>query len=139
MGDIKWYKRDPDAALAGMAVLTLEERGAYTTVLDLIYSLQGNLRDDDRYIAGWLNCDVRKWRRIRRRLIDLEKLYLNGGNLRNGRADRELDAAQHRIASAADAGRASWRSRQEKMNIINGTRLTLVQRPFELPTPTKKK
>ena len=31
MGNIRWYKRDPDAALNGMAVLTLEERGAYNT------------------------------------------------------------------------------------------------------------
>jgi len=34
----RWYKRDPNAALEGMAVLTLEERGAYNTVLDLIYT-----------------------------------------------------------------------------------------------------
>jgi hypothetical protein len=29
MGVVKWYKRDPNAALTGMASLTLEERGAY--------------------------------------------------------------------------------------------------------------
>ena len=38
MGTLKWYKRDPDAALSGMFELTLEERGAYNTILDLIYS-----------------------------------------------------------------------------------------------------
>src|ERR1700722_5833428 len=29
MGVVKWYKRDPNAALTGMASLTLKERGAY--------------------------------------------------------------------------------------------------------------
>jgi uncharacterized protein YdaU (DUF1376 family) len=131
MGDVRWYKRNVDAALAGMAELTLEERGAYNTVLDLIYSKQGNLQDDDRYLAGWLRCDIRVWRRIRKRLIALEKLYIHGGCLHNKRADRELDAAQHRALSAAEAGRASWATRKEKMNIINGTRIGSVERPFE--------
>ena len=45
----RWYKRDPNAALEGMAVLTLEERGAYNTVLDLIYTHDGSVDDDDRY------------------------------------------------------------------------------------------
>ena len=138
MGNIRWYKRDPNAALTGMAVLTLEERGAYNTVLDLIYALEGNLRDDDRQIAGWMRCDVRRWRRIRRRLIDLEKLYLHGGCLRNARADRELDAAQHRYRSAAIAGKSSWATRKEKMRIYNDPSLTVVQRPFELTTTRKK-
>ena len=138
MGDLRWYKRDPDAALAGMAELTLEERGAYNTILDLIYSKEGNLKDDDYQIAGWLRCDVRRWRRIRRRLFDLEKLYLHGGCLRNKRADRELDAAQHRVSSAARAGLQSWATRKEKLRIIKEPWGTAVQRPFELPTPRKK-
>ena len=34
MGFRKWHKRDRNAALRGMAALTLEERGAYNTILD---------------------------------------------------------------------------------------------------------
>ena len=95
MGNIRWYRRDPDAALNGMAVLTLEERGAYNTILDLIYSLEGNLPDDERSVARCMGCDVRVWRRIRARLIELGKLYVHGGNLHNGRSDKEIYAAQH--------------------------------------------
>ena len=97
MGVIKWYKRDPNAALTGMASLTLEERGAYNTVLDLIYAHGGAIDDDSKFIAGWLRVDVRVWRRIRRRLIEGGKLYANGPTLRNARADREVDAGQHRL------------------------------------------
>jgi uncharacterized protein YdaU (DUF1376 family) len=98
---MRWYKRDPDAALNGMAVLTLEERGAYNTVLDLIYSHDGNLHDDERTLARWIGCDIRVWRRVRRRLLDLGKLYVHGGNLHNGRADEELYAALQRLSGAA--------------------------------------
>src|SRR4051812_5172595 len=100
MGIIKWYKRDPDAALSGMMVLTLEERGAYNTVLDLLYTRSGNLPDDDRFIAGWLRCDTRVWRRIKTRLISLGKLLIKDGNITNARATSEIDAALGRVLSA---------------------------------------
>lgn len=136
MGRLKWYKRDPDAALAGMACLTLEERGAYNTVLDLIYSHEGNLQDDDRYISNWLRCDVRVWKRIKQRLLDLEKLYVNGGILRNPKADVVIDKALSVSTSAALAGVASGASRRGRANIINNLERTNVQRPFE-PLRTK--
>lgn len=116
MGKIAWYKRDPRAALTGMMELTLEERGAYNTVLDLIYDRDGDLPDDDRFLAGWCKCDLRVWRRIKQRLVDLGKLYVEGGKLRNERADRGVDEALHRVTSAADAGRASGRKRVATSN-----------------------
>jgi uncharacterized protein YdaU (DUF1376 family) len=110
MGDIRWYKRDPDAALNGMAELTLEERGAYNTILDLIYSREGNLPDDERTIVRWMGGNVRTWRRIRRRLIELGKLYVHGGMLHNGRSDKEIYAAQHRIKVSANFALKSKKS-----------------------------
>jgi uncharacterized protein YdaU (DUF1376 family) len=116
MGQIKWYKRDPSAALNGMMELDLQERGAYNTVLDLIYSRDGNLPDDDRFIAGWLRVDVRVWKRIKSTLIERGKLFVQEGLLRNERADVEVLAALSRVASASDAGLASARSRGGKLN-----------------------
>lgn len=116
MGQIKWYKRDPSAALGGMMGLSLEDRGAYNTVLDLIYSRDGNLPDDDRFIAGWMGVDVRVWRRIKQRLIDLGKLYIADGIVRNERADVEVLSALSRVGSARDAGKASGNARRYKSN-----------------------
>jgi hypothetical protein len=82
MGVVKWYKRDPNAALTGMASLTLEERGAYNTILDLIYAHDGAIDDDHKFIAGGLRVDLRVWKRIRQRLIEGGKLYINGSTLR---------------------------------------------------------
>lgn len=102
MAKIKWYKRDPDAALGGMMALTLEERGAYNTVLDLIYARDGDLHDDDRFLAGWCRCDVRVWRRIKSRLIELKKISIVDKKLVNIRATSEVDEALHRVASIAE-------------------------------------
>jgi uncharacterized protein YdaU (DUF1376 family) len=97
MGQIKWYKRDPEAALNGMMALTLEERGAYNTVLDLLYARDGNLPDDDHFIAGWCRVDVRVWRRIKARLVDLGKLQVEAGNLVNSRATAVILTALGRV------------------------------------------
>lgn len=137
MGRIRWYKRDPNAALAGFAVLTLEERGAYETVLDLIYAHDGDLNDDEHFLAGWMRSDVRVWRRLRKRLVDLGKIYIHAGKIRNERADREIDDALHRVASAATAGKESWRKREGRSKVIKDLGLAIVQRPFELSTSTK--
>lgn len=106
MGKLHWYKRDPNAALGGMMGLSLEERGAYNTVLDLIYSHDDQLMDDDRFIAGWLQCDVRVWRRLKESLISKKKLDTSGGLLRNFRATSEISRGLRMIDQRQEAGRA---------------------------------
>ena len=138
MGTLKWYKRDPRAALHGMMKLTLEERGAYNTLLDLIYANDGAVDDDTRFIAGALGVDLRVWKRIRQRLIDLGKLYVKEGSLRNERADHEVLDALHRGLSAAEAGRVSAAKRGYGIRKINGMQITTVQRTLEPSTTTKK-
>ena len=108
MGKLFWYKRDPDAALGGMMGLTLEERGAYNTVLDLIYSRADQLPDDDRFLAGWCNCDLRVWRRLKARLLELGKITIEGGMIRNSRATSGVHEALSRVEVKAEAARARW-------------------------------
>ena len=138
MGTLKWYKRDPRAALVGVMELNLEERGAYNTVLDLIYVHDGAMHDDDQLIAGWLHVDIRVWKRLRARLLSLGKLYVHAGCLRNERADDEILKALHRVACAANAGLTSAAKRGYGVRQINGMQPTTVQRALEQPTTTKK-
>lgn len=105
MGALKYYKRDPDKALSGMMRLSLEERGAYNTVLDLIYSNDNRLADDDRFICGWLRCDLRVWRRIKHSLIAHEKIYIEDGFIRNFRATSVIDEALSSSLSLSEANR----------------------------------
>ena len=138
MGKLRWYKRDPNAALEGMMGLTLEERGAYNTLLDLIYSHEGSFPDDASVITRWLGCDPRVWRRIRTALINSGKLYIHGGRLRNQRADLETEYGLSRIASSAKAGLASAAVRRQTLEILKGG-INERSTPVELPTPTSTK
>jgi uncharacterized protein YdaU (DUF1376 family) len=113
MGFLKWHKRDHNAALRGMAALTLEERGAYNTILDLIYAHDGELEDNDREIARWLRANPRTWRRLRARLLSLGKLYVREGCLRNERADDEIRWACGKVLNARKANYQRWATLRE--------------------------
>ena len=131
MGTLKWYKRDPRAALVGMMGLTLEECGAYNKILDLIYAHDGELEDREAEICGWLNCDPRIWRRIRLRLLSLGKLYIRDGCLRNERADDEVRASLTRYLVSAKANDKRWATLREIKALKHPSAV--------LTTPTDKK
>lgn len=85
-----YHKRWHGNALNGMRGLTLEERGAYNTLLDLMYDRQGPIHDDERRICGELDCDIRVWRRIKATLIQKAKIHLHDGLIYNERVAHEL-------------------------------------------------
>ena len=132
MGAIKWYKRSPQDALNGMLMLTLEERGAYNTVLDLIYSHDNNLHDDDRFIAGWMRCDIRVWKRIKIRLVELGKIVIENGLVTNFRATSEIDEALARGLSMSDVSR----SKGIKSGIVRNNNKDLAEPADEPKTNT---
>lgn len=111
-----WYKRYPSDAIHGMLSLTLEEKGAYTVVLDLIYDRKRGIADNPQYIAGVCGCSVRKWNSIRESLISKEKLYPANGLLHNSRADSELvktsKISRKRAESGAKGGYNSGETRR---------------------------
>ena len=107
MGMLPWYKREPHSALAGMIQLTLEERGAYNTVLDLIYMADGSLPDEPAAVCKWLGTNARRWQRIRATLIKKKKLYVLGGHIRNERADRVI-AHAHKRARREQPNASRW-------------------------------
>lgn len=94
---MKWYKRDPDAALAGMAELSFEECGAYNRLLDLLYSRDGNVPDDDAFCAKVFHCRPQVWRRLKAALIAKGKVHETGGKLTANRVENELQTAHKRI------------------------------------------
>lgn len=129
-----WYKRFVENALVGMKALTLEERGAYNTVLDLIYLHGGTLNDDNKFITGWLGVDVRIWKRIKVRLLALGKLRLDGGKLRNDRADVEVPKATGRPIATPLATGTSEGGFREKSSTSPG--LIIEPRIDNLPVST---
>lgn len=100
-----WYRRFPDNFIAGTVGMTLEEKGAYSLVLDLMYVRGGPVPDEPRYIAGVCNCSVRKWNAIRERLISLGKIHVVDGYLVNERAEKEIENASKDAEERAESGR----------------------------------
>jgi uncharacterized protein YdaU (DUF1376 family) len=90
---MKFYKRDPDRALAGMAELSFEERGAYNSLLDLLYSRDGDVPDDDERVARMLSCNKREWVRLKRALIGLGKVWVDEGKLCAKRVQETINEA----------------------------------------------
>lgn len=125
-----WYRRFPDNFIAGTVGMTLEEKGAYSLVLDLMYVRGGPVPDEPRYIAGVCNCSVRKWNAIRDRLISLGKIHVVDGYLMNDRAEKEIEIAakdaQERAENGAKGGNKTAENRTN-INKNNGRRPASVQ------------
>jgi hypothetical protein len=103
-----FYRRDPSKALSGMIGLTLEERGVYNTVLDLLYSTWRPLEDDRPFLANWCGCAVQKLNPIVRRLIEKGRLvtFTEGG--RTYLSDEAFEAERTKVKGVVStrSGRA---------------------------------
>ena len=89
-----WYKRYPDLFLAGTMSLTVEQKGAYSTIIDLIYSKNGPVADNPVWLARVCGTNTRRWKRIRKELIALGHLRIIGESLANDLAIQEIDLAK---------------------------------------------
>lgn len=113
MGARPWYKRYGADFVHGTLGLSLEEKGAYSLCLDLIYDRGGPIPDDARWLAGVCNVSVRRWNAIRDRLIDVGKLSCENGCLTNSRAEREIANARKNADERSESGRKGGNKRAE--------------------------
>lgn len=109
----RWYKRCGADFIHGTMMLSLEEKGAYSLCLDLIYDRGGPIPDDARWLSGVCGVSLRKWSSIRDRLLSLGKIYAEGGMLSNARADFELVSTELSSRERAESGAKGGRKRAE--------------------------
>lgn len=103
---LPYHRRYHQDALNGYSRLTLEQRGAYTTILDLIYDNGGPLDFRDRWLAGQFGVSIRKARVLVLELVDAGKLYLTeGGQISNARADEELAGSRKAYDAVSKAAK----------------------------------
>lgn len=98
-----FYRRDPAKALSGMIGLSLEERGVYNTILDLLYTTWRPLEDDRRFIANWCGCAVQKINPIIERLIERGRLITFDEAGRTYLSDEAFEAEREAVKGAAKA------------------------------------
>lgn len=95
MTGLPWFKCYPRDFNDGMMGLTLEERGAYVTILNVIYARGGPIDDDPSYFRALLCCSPKAWVKIRAALLVKRKLFevsMDGiPSLMNRRAAEEIE------------------------------------------------
>ncbi len=108
-----WHKRYHSDALTGFMSLTLEERGAYQTILDMIYDRGGPIVNNDRLLAGYMGVSVRKWAALRDTLITKGKIVIDGEFIINERAIFEIEKAAKTARKLAENGSKGGRNKSE--------------------------
>jgi uncharacterized protein YdaU (DUF1376 family) len=120
---MKWYKRDPDAALIGMHGLTLEERGAYNTIIDFFYSRDGVVPDDDWLLSRVLECNPRTWAKLKIGLFAKQKLTVNSANcLVPNRGEATLNEARSFSETQSNRALKRWEKSKNRNN-LNGSHM----------------
>lgn len=114
-----WYKRCGADFIEGTMGLTLEEKGAYSLCLDLIYSHGGPIADDPRWIAGICNVSLRKWTALRQRLVSAGKIFVSEGKISNARADKELIISKLSSEKLSESGAKGGRNAAENKAAVN--------------------
>lgn len=115
-----YHKRYHSDALAGFMPLTLEERGAFQTLLDMIYDRGGPIDDNERLLAGYMNCSIRKWRLVRDSLLKKGKIFVNeNGMISNSRAIFELENSTKTQRKLIESGAKGGRTRAENEKKAN--------------------
>lgn len=115
-----YHRRYHEDALQGYRRLSLEQRGAYTTLLDLIYDNGGPIDNNDRWLAGELCVSIRKARALISELLTLQKIYLTpDGKISNHRAEKEIGNALEISRKRAENGSKRGGKSAEHSNFSN--------------------
>ena len=109
-----WYKRFPADFIAGTLSLSLEEKGAYSVLLDLIYDRGGPIPDDPQWIARVCGCSTRKWKKIRETLLSAGKIHAKDGLLSNVRAEKQIENGAKEARKLAENGAKGAEKTNEK-------------------------
>lgn len=118
MSGLPWYKCFPRDFNDGMVGLSLEERGAYITILNVIYARGAPIQDDAGYFKALLCCSSKAWTKIRASLIVKRKLFEVNFNgelcLMNRRAADEIGRRGEISEIRSDAGHQGGLKTQSK-------------------------
>lgn len=100
---VEWCAAD---ALDGTLQMDPMTELAYRRILDMIYSTNDNLIDDDSVLQYSTKAGA-KWKAIKKSLIDVHgKIYIEDGRIRNRTCTEKIEKARKNIAQKAAAAHA---------------------------------
>jgi uncharacterized protein YdaU (DUF1376 family) len=114
-----WYKRYPKDFIMGTMGMSLELKGAYSLLIDLMYDQGGPIADDPRYLSGMMGVSLRKWSSLREDLISAGKIICREGQIINTRAMEEIQKALEFSQRHVENGRLGGISRVENLTKIS--------------------
>ena len=115
MAEVPYIQLFQDDLLAGMLELSAEERGAYVTMLAMMWSKGRGLRDDNQWLARMCNVSTRKFGIIKNSLIELGKIAVVDGLIVNYRALETHENARKSREIAIENGSKGGKKRAENM------------------------
>lgn len=116
MSKVLFVEYCADDVLGGTANMDAMTELAYRRILDLIYSTNDRLLDNDslQYATKTGN----KWKKIRKDLIEVfGKIYIEDGYIRNKRCSEKLQKSRNNIEQKKIAGKASAKTGKSLKNI----------------------
>ncbi len=115
MSSRPWYQRYPADFIAGTIDLTAEEKGVYSTLLDLLYLKHAPIEDDGKELARICGCSTCRFNVIKRTLVEVGKIVLSEGKISNPRFERqssvEKQEADHFEQNGRNGGEKSAKDR----------------------------
>jgi uncharacterized protein YdaU (DUF1376 family) len=109
-----WVRFWPSDWLSGTAGLTAAERGAYITLLALMFDYDGPIKRDDDRLSRRCGMPKASFRRVLDNLIGDGKIVSSDGMLTNGRAEIEMEGRRERSQHGSRANEARWSSLRQK-------------------------
>ena len=90
-----WIRFEPTAFSEGTFDLTLEQRGAYISILCLLYNHDNciDIRDEYARLARRIGVSKNRCKRLCSELVDLGKLHIAYGQIYNDRVGDEIKRA----------------------------------------------
>lgn len=104
---VGWCPKD---ALDGMQALDIYEELGYRRIIDFIYNTNDRLLDDDKRMVRLTKLGKR-WPRVKAALINLGKIYIQDGYIRNKRCSQVLCKIDIKRAQQSEAGKKGMRKR----------------------------
>ncbi len=139
-----YHRRYQGDAMNGYRTLTLEQRGAYQTIQDLIYDEFGPIENNERWLAGQMNCSIRKVRAMVSELLTMRKIYLTPqGKISNHRCEEEmgksLEISRKRAENATKPkSKVTDHSKSGNKNNANVEQMQRISTVIPVPVPDIK-
>ena len=119
--------------LDGTNNLDVWEELAYRRLVDLIYSTNDSVKDDNKKLA-WATKTGSRWPKIKEALIEAGKIEVADGRITNARCRKELEKTAKKIEQKRIAGKASAEARKETDKPLKNNETTSTAVGTDVPT-----